>query len=252
MLIFFHIGMKHFPKPSRPKKNITLYSYLVVGFKGLPPRPAYQACQGTTVETHGTPSVSHYEGHGVVRLRGGTGDYQVGMVGEDEVAGHLRGPVGVGLAVGHDDLDAVLLATDRKTLRVSAGLPYAADGEVVGRGEAGQSPGLRAYEPDHNLPGGASWYPPQAGRAGAEQLASPQQRRPGSNPRKSWRRETTWPDAAQATSRWVDPGVTPSLRGLVRAGRRACASPIANRFGHYPLPPAMFVYRTLIRVTHII
>jgi hypothetical protein len=104
------------------------------------------------------------------------------MVVEDEVAGHLGGPVGVGLAVGHDDVDAVLLATDRKNLRLSAGLPYVADGEVVGGGEVGEGPGLRAYEADHNLPGGTSWYPRQAGRAWAEQLARPQQRRRGSNP----------------------------------------------------------------------
>ena len=95
VLILFHIGMKHFPKPSNPKKNITLYWYLVVGFKGLPPRPAYQACHGTTVEMQGTPSVSHTRATGLSVSGRRTRDDQVDPVVEDEVAGHLRSPVGV-------------------------------------------------------------------------------------------------------------------------------------------------------------
>src|ERR1700691_5417917 len=62
----FHMGMKHLPNSGSPKKNVTLYLYFVVGFSGLPPRPAYQDSQGTTVATHGTPWASHATATGLV------------------------------------------------------------------------------------------------------------------------------------------------------------------------------------------
>src|SRR5580693_7955721 len=56
--IRFHIGMKHLTRCSAPRKYITTYFGLTVGFTGLPPRLAYQASQGMFEQISGVPRVS--------------------------------------------------------------------------------------------------------------------------------------------------------------------------------------------------
>ena len=51
----FHIGAKVPANSLRPKKNMVVNSNDLVGWTGLPPRPAYQDSQGTTVDRQGTP-----------------------------------------------------------------------------------------------------------------------------------------------------------------------------------------------------
>src|SRR5215470_4942565 len=53
----FHIAMKQPMSCARPKKNRVQYWNFVVGWAGLPPRPAYQASHGSLVAAHGTPWV---------------------------------------------------------------------------------------------------------------------------------------------------------------------------------------------------
>src|ERR1035437_7847692 len=51
----FHIGAKVPANSLRPKKNMVVNWNVFVGWTGLPPRPAYQDSQGTTVDRQGTP-----------------------------------------------------------------------------------------------------------------------------------------------------------------------------------------------------
>ncbi|MDT4840122.1 hypothetical protein FQZ97_739340 [compost metagenome] len=81
-------------------------------------------------------------GHRVGGFRGGRHQHQVDAVGEDQLAGHLRRAVGVGLAVLDDDLQAVGLAGDVDA--VLQQLADAVDDEAVGGGERRQRAGLRA------------------------------------------------------------------------------------------------------------
>ena len=60
-----HIGMKQPPKASTPKKYIVV-NLNGCGFFGSACRAKYHACQGTTVETQGTPDVSHTVATGLV------------------------------------------------------------------------------------------------------------------------------------------------------------------------------------------
>ena len=59
----FHIGVNVPPNSAMPKKNIVVYVNWV---PGLAPRPKYQASQGTTVATQGTPFASHTSATGLV------------------------------------------------------------------------------------------------------------------------------------------------------------------------------------------
>src|SRR5215467_4021856 len=55
--IRFHIGTKQPWNSLSPKKNKVQYWNVLVGWAGLPPRPAYQDSQGSLVARQGTPSV---------------------------------------------------------------------------------------------------------------------------------------------------------------------------------------------------
>src|SRR6516162_4860370 len=55
--IRFHIGTKQPWNCLSPKKNKVQYWNVLVGWVGLPPRPAYQDSQGSLVARQGTPSV---------------------------------------------------------------------------------------------------------------------------------------------------------------------------------------------------
>src|SRR5215469_8826547 len=50
-----HIGMKHSIRCSAPRKYITTYFGLSVGFSGLPPRLMYQGSHGTFAQIRGVP-----------------------------------------------------------------------------------------------------------------------------------------------------------------------------------------------------
>src|ERR1035437_308727 len=56
--ILFHIGMKHWTRCSAPKKYITVYFGLRVGFCGLPCRLTYHDSQGMFAQTSGVPRAS--------------------------------------------------------------------------------------------------------------------------------------------------------------------------------------------------
>src|SRR5215471_1229858 len=53
----FHSGTKQPWNSLSPKKNKVQYWNVLVGWAGLPPRPAYQDSQGSLVARQGTPSV---------------------------------------------------------------------------------------------------------------------------------------------------------------------------------------------------
>src|SRR5215471_2940718 len=53
----FHIATKQSLRSFSPRKNSVQYWNVVVGWAGLPPRPAYQDSQGSLVAAQGTPSV---------------------------------------------------------------------------------------------------------------------------------------------------------------------------------------------------
>src|SRR3954469_15695192 len=53
-----HIGMNASTRCSAPRKNMTVYLGLRVGFSGLPPRLTYHDSHGTFEQTSGVPSVS--------------------------------------------------------------------------------------------------------------------------------------------------------------------------------------------------
>ena len=64
-VIRFHIGTKQPPNWSTPKKYIVVYVN-GLGFFGSAWRAKYHASHGTTVDTHGTPWVSHTVATGFV------------------------------------------------------------------------------------------------------------------------------------------------------------------------------------------
>src|SRR5262249_31878565 len=61
----FHIGTKHPPNWSTPKKNVVV-SGNGWGFFGSACREKYHASQGTTADTHGTPWLSQTVATGLV------------------------------------------------------------------------------------------------------------------------------------------------------------------------------------------
>ena len=63
--IRFHMGTKHPPNASTPKKNIVV-NLNGTGLAGSACRPKNHACHGTTVDRHGTPCVSHTVATGFV------------------------------------------------------------------------------------------------------------------------------------------------------------------------------------------
>src|SRR5258708_36164181 len=56
--IRFHIGMKVWTRCSAPRKYMTVYLGLSVGFCGLPPRLAYHDSHGMFEQMSGVPRVS--------------------------------------------------------------------------------------------------------------------------------------------------------------------------------------------------
>src|ERR1700737_4719741 len=56
--IRFHMGMKAWTRCSAPRKYMTVYLGLSVGFCGLPPRLAYHASHGMFEQMSGVPRVS--------------------------------------------------------------------------------------------------------------------------------------------------------------------------------------------------
>ena len=70
------------------------------------------------------------------------------LVLEDQVGGDVRGPLGVGLAVPHDDLDVAMLARDGDSSDGVEVLLDLADHEVVGFPERRERTGLGGHVPD--------------------------------------------------------------------------------------------------------
>ena len=101
-----------------------------------------QGCHGAMVEMHGTSSISHWCADRIGGLRRRGDQHQVDLVVDDQLLGDLGGAVRIGLAVLDDDLDRARGVAD---LEAALGrLAELAEDEVVGLGEGGERPGLRA------------------------------------------------------------------------------------------------------------
>ena len=150
-----HIGMKVLTRCSAPRKYITTYFGLSVGFAGSPPRLMYQDSHGMFEQISGVPSDSAWLATALTVSGVDDASSMIHAVTQDGRPGQVAGPGRAGLGVVGLDGDRIGLAADLEPVLVRGGLLNLGDHPVVRRAEPGQGTGQRVDPADRDGLGAA-------------------------------------------------------------------------------------------------